>query len=171
MLLFSMLLSGCYFHPRSPKEFPPQLKTIHFAPTKQYSTLSIELRSLFHSMDVHLTKHAKQAPYTISVTHDQFTYVRADVVDATLPSTMTFTQTATITIVDNQTKKTVLTNNFSTSQALTLNANQVYTAGSNDLVKQELNHELLSLIYYWFISTNTKTALQHANHPQSTAKP
>lgn len=169
-LLFLMILelSGCYFHPRSPTEFPVALKTMYFSPEKKYSTLSIQLRALFHSMNADLVASTNEAPFTVKISNDVFSYIRATVVDATLPSTMTYTQTATVSVIDNKTNKPLTSQTFTTTQAITLNANQVYTAGANDLVRQQLNHELVSLIYYWLISTNTKNAINHANQPRAT---
>lgn len=168
MLLLCTGISGCYFHPRSPADFPTQLKPLYFAPERDYSTLAIQLRALFNSMNAAQVKNASLAVYTVKITHDYFSFSRADVVDATLPSTMLFTQTATVSVIDNHSNKVLAKQTFTTSNSVTLNANQVYTANSNDLIRQELNHNLISLIYYWLISTNTKNAIAtNANHPKT----
>lgn len=168
LLFFSVFLSSCYFTPRSVSDFPTQLKTLYFEPEEQFSTLAIQLKALLVSMDTTFIKKDQKTGVTLKLTNDHFSFLRADVVNATLPSTMSFTQTGTISLIDNKTAKTLATQTFSTSEAITLNANQVYTAGSNDLVRQELNHQLISLIYYWLISTNTKNALAHADQPKTT---
>ncbi|MDP1574577.1 MAG: hypothetical protein Q8L78_06580 [Coxiellaceae bacterium] len=167
VLMFCLMIAGCYFHPRSPADFPTQLKTVYFAPEREFSTLAIQLRALLKSMDVRCVKNPSDATYTLKITHDYFSYTRADVVDATLPSTMSFTQVATISVIDNRNTKVLVSQLFSSSNTVILNANQVYTASSNDLIRQELNHNLISLIYYWLISMNTKNAIAHANNAKT----
>ena len=167
LVVLCLVITGCYFHPRSPADFPPQLKTVYFAPERQFSTLAIQLRALLKSMNVTCVKNPADANYTLKITHDYFSYSRADVVDATLPSTMSFTQTANISVIDNRSTKVLAKQTFNTSNTVVLNANQVYTANSNDLIRQELNHNLISLIYYWLISTNTKNAIANANNAKT----
>lgn len=162
--LISTMLTGCGFAPRSQASFPASLHTLYFSPEKPYSPLTAQLKLLLRSMRVKIVEKTSEAPYSLLVSHDQFSYGRAEVVNANLPTTMNFVQTATISIQDNRTRHMVATNDFNTQQSLTLNANQIYTTNANDYMKQTLNREMTSLIYYWLTSKNIKNALDHATH-------
>ena len=167
IVLFCFICSGCGFHLRSESSIPSELKNIYFSSTRPYSTLSLQMYTLFRSMDMHLVKNQADARFSIFVTRDNFSYSRPDIVDTTLPTTISFLHSATITIKDNKFKDTVASQSFTATQTLTLNVNQIYTANSNDLIKQQLNRRISYLIYYWLISKNTKMALHDASHTKS----
>ena len=170
VITLCFLCSGCGFHMRSASTFQPQLKTIYFSSSKAYSALSIQLKGLLTAMGAKLVNHPSDARYALIITRDFFTNSRPDVVDTTLPTTINYSYSATATIKDTQLNKTVATQSFFTSQTLVLNVNQVYTANANELVKQQLNRRIISLIYYWLISIDIKMALQDADHTQPTSK-
>lgn len=162
LFFLAMILCGCSFVPRSAIAFPDELKPLYFSTVKPYSTLSNQLNALFRSMDVTLVKQKSAAPFSIVVSYDHFSYARPDIVDATLPSSINYSQSSTVSIVNNKNGATVASQSFTTTQSITINANQIYTMNANDLVRQELNRQMTSLIYYWLISYNTKVALHHA---------
>ena len=167
VILCCILISGCGFQLRSKANFPRELNTVYFTAAKPYSPLSVQLNDLFQSMGVHIVKSKSNARFSILISHDNFAYSRPDIVNATLPTSINFIQSATITIVDNKNNKTIVSRSFSTAQSLTLNANQIYTSNANDLIQHELNREIVSVIYYWLVSKNTKDALNHANIVQT----
>ena len=152
VIIFALLITACGFHLRSPADFPSELHYVYFTSVAPYSSLSAEMRALLKSMNVVLTKNKNEAPYTIHISEDAFTDTRPAVIDATLPTTIAFTKTACINIIDNHTKKIILTRTLSPSASITLNANQIYSDNANDMIKQTLNRELISLIYYWLVS-------------------
>lgn len=162
IMICAILMTGCAFHFRSPKYFPSELKTLYFSPERPNSTLSQQLTALFRSMHAHLVKSSSQARFSVVVTRDHFEYSRPDIVDATLPSTLNFIQSAKINIIDNQSKQVIATREFATSQSLTLTANQMYTAYANNLIEEELNRQIVLVVYYWLTSHNMKDALHHA---------
>ena len=160
--------AGCSFAPRSKIAFPDELNRIYFSADKPYSALSNQLNTLFRSMGVQLVKQKSNAPFSIQISGDNFSYSRPDIVDTTLPTNINYSQSATVAIENNKNHTTIASQAFSTSQTITLNANQIYTANANSIVRQALNRQLTSFIYYWLISSNTKAALYHANHTQTT---
>src|SRR3990167_2825886 len=162
ILFIGFLLSSCSFHLRNAQSFSPELNNLYFNSDKPFNVVSTQLRSLLESNQLHLAKKESDARFSLVISDDVFSYSRPDVVNASLPTTMNFIQTATATIEDNLTHKTIISQTFSTTQSLTLNANQIYTADSNDFMKRELTRNMVSLIYYWLISTNTKEAVHHA---------
>lgn len=162
------ILSGCEFHMRSAASFPSELHTLYFSTDKPYSALSIQLKELLHSMQVHITNKQSNARFSLIISNDTFSYSRPEIVDTTLPTSITFVHSVTVSIRDNTSNTIITSESFSASQILVLNVNQIYTANANELVKQQLNRRIASLIYYWLRSINTKTALKHANNANST---
>ena len=154
--------------PRSINTFPDELKPVYFSSVKPYSILSNQLNELFQSMDIPLEKQASKAPFSIIVSYDNFSYSLPDIVDSTLPTNINYSQSSTISIINNRTHATVITTSFTTTQSVTINANQIYTSNANDLVKQSLNRQMVSLIYYWLISSKTKAALHDATITKTT---
>ena len=161
ILSFCLITSACSFVPRSKNAFPDELNRIHFSPSKPDSALSTQLNALFRSMDVKVVKNNAPAPFSIVVTNDNFSYGRPDIVDSTLPTTISFSQSAHIAI-ENSKGAMVAEQPFITTQTITINANQIYTSDANELVRQALNQQMVTLIYYWLISFNTKAALHNA---------
>ncbi|HLD84266.1 MAG TPA: hypothetical protein VI844_00685 [Coxiellaceae bacterium] len=161
--LFIFFLSSCSFEPRSARYFPKELDRVYLSTEKPYSPLATNFNALLRSMHAEVVKKNSDAPYSIIISNDVFSYSRPVMVDSSLPSTLNFSQTATLTIRNNKNDHDVLSKVFSTAQSLTLNANQIYTQNANTLIQQSLNREMISLIYYWLISSHTKDALQHVH--------
>src|SRR3990167_6238613 len=136
--LSCLLMSGCGFHLRSTTSTPPELQQVYFSTSTPYSPLSTNLRRLLTTMHIKVVKNVAQAPFSIIISRDRFSYGRPDVVNTTLTSYMNYMQTATVVILNNQTHKIAVRNDFTTTQSLTLNVNQIYTADRNGLVQQEL---------------------------------
>lgn len=167
---FCLLSAGCAFQLRSKAMISSELYQLHFSPERPYSELSTQLNTLFRSLGIVLVKKESQAHYSLVITNDLFSYSRPDVVDASLPATLNFLQTAHISIQDTRTHKTVASQEFTVNHTLTLNANQIYTADANDLIREKLNREIVSLIYYWLISSQTKESIHHADISSTTRR-
>lgn len=162
LLLALSLLNGCGFHLRGTSSTPPELQQVYFSTNTPDSPLSTGLRRLLKAMHSNVVKNVAQAPFSIMLSRDKFSYGRPDIVNTTLTSYMNYMQTATIVIINNQTHKIAITKDFSLTQSLTLNVNQIYTTDRNELIQREFSKEMTLLIYYWLISTQTTKALQHA---------
>ena len=146
---------------------PDELNKIYFSPIKPDSVLTTQLNELFRSLHIQLVKQQSSAPFSVIISRDHFSYSRPDFVDTTLPTTISFSQFATISIENNKNHKTVAKKEFVTTLSVTLNANQIYTADANNLMQRQLCQQLVTLIYYWFIASNTQAALYYANHPKT----
>jgi hypothetical protein len=168
IFIFCLCMTGCAFHARSKSMIASELYQVYFEPERPYSELSIQIKSFFDSLGIKLVKNKSQAPFSIIVSNDLFSYSRPDIVDASLPTTLNFSQTAFIEILNNHSHKVVASREFNADQSLTLNANQIYTADSNSLIRQQLNRQIVSLIYYWLISSQTKESIHDANHIKTT---
>lgn len=159
LCLLSFLLCSCSFELRSPKAFPDELKQIHYVSTKQSSPLSTQLLALLHSMHTEILPAQHHAAVTVSLSNDHFSYSRPDIIDSTLPSVINFSQSATVKLINNKTHHVIAEKTFITSQSITINANQIYTRDANNTVSAALNEQMITLIYYWITSSNTKAAL------------
>lgn len=125
--------------------------------------LSTQLNMLFGSLNVVRVKKPSEAPFSVIITRDHFSYSKPDFVDTTLPTTISYSQFANVEIENNRNHKTVAKKIFATGIAVTLNANQIYTADANNLIQRELSQQLVTVIYYWFIASNTQAKLHYAN--------
>lgn len=162
MIGLCFLSAGCTFQLRSKAMISSKLYQLYFLPEKPYSELSTQLNTLFRSLGIVLVKKKSQAHFVLVITNDLFSYSRPDVVDASLPATLNFLQTAHVEIRDTHTNKMVAAQEFTVNHILTLNANQIYTSDANDLIREKLNREIVSLVYYWLISSQTKDSIHHA---------
>ncbi|MCX7121254.1 MAG: hypothetical protein NTZ67_05725 [Gammaproteobacteria bacterium] len=168
VVVFSFICAGCGFHMRSASDFPPQLKTVYFSSGKPYSALTTRLITLFQSMNIQVVKKQSKAQFSIVLSKDRFIYSRPDIVDTTLPTSINFSHSAMITVINNKNKKEIMSHYFIAAESLTLNVNQIYTINDNTLIRQQLDRKIASLIYYWLTSNNIKTALDHASSTQAT---
>lgn len=168
IILFCLFGSGCGLHLRDKSMISSNLYDLYFLPEKPYDELSTQLRTLFQSLGIKLVKSKKQARFSIIINMDLFSYSRPDVVDASLPVTLNFIKTASIEIQDNHTNRIITSRDFAVNQSLTLNANQIYTRDANNLIQRQLTRQVVSLIYYWLISTQTKNMLNYAAHIKTT---
>src|SRR3990167_2016658 len=119
IIFLTLLLCSCAFTPRSASSFPDELKPVYFSSVKPYSKLSNELNMLFQSMNITLVKQKSAAPFSIIVSYDNFSYSRPDIVDSTLPTNINYSQSCTISVVNNKNKKTVISDSFTTTQSVT----------------------------------------------------
>jgi hypothetical protein len=162
IILICILCSGCGFRMRSVSSFPQPLHSAYFSVEKRYSLLSIAMNQLFHSTNVCSSKSEMQSRFTVALSNDFFTHSEPDIVDTTLPTYIDYSQSALISIIDNANHQVIASKSFTTTQSLTLNTNQIYTNTGENLIRDQITHQMISLIYYWLSSTQVKTALQHA---------
>jgi len=149
---------------RSSKAIPYQLRTIYFSPIKPYSALSNKLKTTLTAIHVKLKDNPTQAPFTLAITQDDFVTSRAEITNANLPSSISYTQTATIAISSNTTKKVIISKSFSASVSVILNVNQLYMPSSDYEIKNTLNQAVVTQIYYWITTDNLKMLLKNATH-------
>lgn len=160
--LCSLLVAACGFHARSKAHFPKTLHTLYLAPEKPYSQLTTKLTALLKAMDVRLVNSPQSAQFSLTTSQDHFSSSHAEVVNANLPTTINYSQTSVISIKDNATQKVIASQPFNAKMSLTLNANQIYTPTTNTELRNTLNQDIVSRVYYWLISANIKSLLNHA---------
>ena len=172
ILLLVTALTGCGFRPRSAADIPPQLHPVYLSTRNPYSAFTTELRAMFKSLHIGLAKSRFSAPYTIKISHYRFTQSNSTITTTTLAVTFTYETTLDISILDPTGKRIAGPKTVSAVRSLVQTASQVYTPGSVTLVKQELRPDVISHIYYFLVSGDTKTALDKFNlspkkHPSS----
>ncbi len=164
ILIGCALLTGCGFKMRSYHAFPNALRNIYFSPKKPYSPLTVKLKALLLAMRVTLKDKPVNAPFSIIITRDNFSASRSDIINAHLPSSISYTQTAGISIKNNALKKIIASKFFASSESVTLNANQLYMPSTDYEIKNTLNQEIVTQVYYWLTTTNIKMLLHHATN-------
>lgn len=160
---FCIFCTSCAFKPRSKAQTPIQLHQVYLSYEKPHSPFATQFTELLKSVGAMPVMLQSQAPFSIITTKDKFTYAQPPVVNASLPSSINYTQEINLEIQNNRNQKIIASGNFSTSQSITLNANQIYTSNSDEFMIHELNREMSLQAYYWIVSKNIKNKLNHAN--------
>ena len=160
-LLGVFLLSGCGFHPRRARDIPPSLHTLYLKTQNPYNPFITQLKALLTSLDIKLVKHHSQAPYTLNVINVVFSQSNPAITTTTLAVSFTYSLNVTIQINDRSGKAVTPLKTLHATRSISQNASQVYTPGTATLVKQELQHDIISQIYYVLVSNNLRKSIQH----------
>jgi len=160
VILFCLLSSGCGFKLRSHDSQKINLSKVYLSTERPYSPLTTGLCALLHAAGVQLVKHRKQAKYALVITKDVFSASEPEIVNASLPSTIGFSKTATLVLKNNRNHTVIAKKTFEATRALTLNRNQIYTKNANPDIQKSLNDELILFINYWLV-TNTESLSKH----------
>lgn len=162
MVSLTFLIAGCGFKLRGHDAIPKKLHRFHFSPSRTYSTTSIALRSLFTSLNLNYQQPKTSARLVIATSHDRFSHSAPSTVNASLPTSMTYSQTITLSIKSPKKNNTLIKQTFSATKSVTLNANQIYTAVDNISIEEALSRKIVNQIYYWLISYKVRDTLNHA---------
>lgn len=163
LITLCCLLTACGFQLRSKNELPASLHQLVLIPLKPYSKFTTLLKEMINSMGIKLLpEKSKQARFALVITKDDFTHSRAQSVNANLPTSASYSQTAEVEIKDLKTGAILTSNTFSKSESQSLNTNQLYTPGTNRVAVSSLNEQIVAQIFYWLSSHNIKKILDHA---------
>ena len=165
-VLSVLFLSGCGFHPRRSTDIPPQLRVLYVKTQQPYTPLITQLKAMLKSLNIKLAQRNTEAPYTLNITDIAFSQSNPPITTTTLAISFTYSLNVTASITDRDGKDLIPQKNLHASRYISQNASQVYTPGTATLVRQELNRDIISQIYYLLISNNLRRALNHV--PQST---
>lgn len=167
IILFCLLCSGCGFKLRSHDQYHMTLTHLYLSTEKPYSPLTTDLCALFQANDVQLVRRKNQAKYSLVITNDLFSYSEPEVVNASLPTTIGFSKTATLTLKNNENHSVIASKTFSATRSLTLNRNQIYTKNANPDIQKSLNNELILFIHYWLVSATKNLTEHHEIKPKT----
>lgn len=164
ILVSTLLLTGCGFHPRRANDVPPELHTLYLKSSKPYSPLITQLRSMLASLNIKLVNKQSDAPYTLNVSNIVFSQSNPPITTTTLAVSFSYTMSVSVHIQARDGKQLIPTKSLSAQRSISQNASQVYTPGTATLAKQELRRDIISQIYYVLISNNLRNAL-HVHKP------
>ena len=166
-------LTACGFRPRSARDIPPPLRTIYLDTPNPYSQLTVQLRRTLQAVDVHVTKTAQAAPVTLRIINSRWSYYIPTILYSGNATKYSYTLTVTFALETRNGKVAVGPKTLGYTRTLLQNANQVYTPNATRLMKREITHTMVTLIYDFLISNNTSQALnkalahEHARHPST----
>ena len=159
VILASLALLGCGFHFHNINELPPELHTIYLDCDNPYDTVAVELKETLSALKVTLVTSPQKALYTLHLTKSTSVSTQPSISDITLATTVSFTQTIKASLINNHTKKIILTQPFTESIVQTLNQNQITTNSTATLGGQGLPRALAADIYVWLITQQVAHAI------------
>jgi LPS-assembly lipoprotein len=164
LLISLSLLSACGFHLSDSTDIPKQLKTMYLTAGKPYTSFMRQLRTSLVDHGITLVDDQNSAKYTINITANDLTYTESGL--STNESTRNYSVNSNVSyvITDKAGKAIVPSTSFSTSQTITLFANQLLT-NTNELqtAQTELERQNIEKFYDHLESINTRKLLNHPN--------
>jgi len=163
VIVLALSLTGCAFHPRSAADIPPQLHHVFLDTKNPYSAFTTQFKAMLRSLNITLDKTRHLAPYTIKITHYKFSQSNPPITTTSLAVTFTYSISLKISIQSQSGKTIEGPRSLGASRSLVQSASQVYTPGTATLTKQELQRDVISQIYYFLVSEDTRHALDKFN--------
>jgi len=161
-------LTGCAFRARSSADIPSQLHHVYLETKNPYSTFSTQFAAMLRALHITLDKTPHMAPYTIKISHYKFLQSNPAITTTSLAVTFTYSLDLSVSILSKSGKIIAGPKSLRAWRSIVQNASQVYTPGTATLAKQELQRDIISQIYYFLVSEDTRHALdkptQHHVH-------
>ena len=98
---------------------------------------------------------------SFNITSDQITYNNSDIVDSNTPASYTFSETTTFEI-DHKGKTIYGPITLSSSTTLSMSQQSIYAGGVTGVIRQELNNNIIVLLYNALTASSTKNAISAA---------
>jgi outer membrane lipopolysaccharide assembly protein LptE/RlpB len=155
-----MSVSACALHTRNVDQLPQALHTMRFNAADTVSIdLSQAVQQQFKALGVIWTnKH--NAPQ-LNILSDQITYSSSNQFDSNTPSSFSFTEVTNYSITYHN-KVIYGPTSVAASTSMTMNQQSIYAGGTTDIVRQQLNNNIVTLLYNRLIAGDTKTAINKA---------
>jgi LPS-assembly lipoprotein len=167
-------LTSCGFHLRNQNELPPQLHTIYFQSNDSYDPMQILLKNSLQGMGINTVDNPQQAAITLNIISSSLTHDNPNVVSSDQATTYNFYDTAIFNLINNKTKQPLIANQtVAFSRTLILQPNEILeTSSSVDILKQEMNREMVFRIINILNSKNIQKALNtNGNKTGTTSTP
>jgi len=164
IIALSLSLTGCAFRQHKASNIPLPLHHIYLETKNPYSVFTTQFTSMLRSLNITLANTHHTAPYTIKISTYNFSKNTPAITTTTLIVTSTYTLSLNISILDKSGKMIIGPKSLRASQSTVQSASQVYTPGTATLAKQALRRDIISQIYYFLISENTRRALDKNSH-------
>lgn len=160
IIWMTITLLGCGFHFRNIEELPLPLHTIYLDCDNPYDSVAVGMKETLTALKVTLVSSPKQALYTLHLSKSVSSSTQPSISDITLATTISFTQSINASLINNATKKTLITQLFTETVVQTLNQNQITTNSTAVLGNQDLPRALASDLYIWLTTKQVTHALE-----------
>lgn len=137
-----ILLSGCGFHLRNAKFFPPELKKIYLEAENPYGPFEITFKKSLRASGIKLVDNPLQAPLILHISSN-YSYAVTSSGSSTQARVYTLYYTATFSILDQKRKTLLGPNTVSVSKNLSLAPNEIFEVSTQTVTaKQDMENEL-----------------------------
>ena len=163
VLFLPLSLTACGFHLRNQYDVPPQLNTLYVQSIKPQGNLTTQFKASLRSLNVHVTDQASQAPYTISITNENFSQTGNLMGTVQQVNLLTITYTVTFALKNSQQQIIAGPWIVSSSNSYLQNANQVLSdSAMTATLQQQLVRNTVDKMLQYLNATNTRNKLQHS---------
>lgn len=168
-MLLTLVCTSCHWQLRSPNEVPPQLKVLYLDAGSVESHFLVKLKNLLESMHIQKVAHPTLAPFALRVSNYSLVRNNPSVSTTNVAITYIFTLQVTVAILGTDGHIIVPPRQIVATRNITVNVNQIFTINSTNLFQQELQREVINLMYYWLTSESTQRLLVSAQENQAHA--
>lgn len=110
-----------------------------------------QLKNQFQSVGIQLTPTLQQAPVSLRILDLHYFHNNPNIVTNSFAVAYTYTLSITVQLFDAQGRSIAGPKTFSASESITLSTNQVLIPGAYTVTRQQLQREVITLVYYWVI--------------------
>jgi LPS-assembly lipoprotein len=161
LMVLCLLTSQCGFRLKSSDRLPPQLKTLYISSHQPYDKLTLSLKQTLILLGVHLTTNPKEANVRLNLLETTFSHSAPDITTSDKARTYTVTYQLRFELQDSQGKNLLSNQKISISRSLTINPGQtLYSNNELNVVKQEMEREIITLLLYRLESKPVREALR-----------
>lgn len=161
IICLSINLTAC-FKFRSKKDLPVQLDPLHLDVPKNQLSINEKLTYLFTSLGITLTQHAKQAPYTLRVSHIRFHYSDPALLTTQTAVHYTFTLSCEAALYWQNGMLAAGPRSITAEQTLIANVGELYLPTAVAYNKDQLEREVVGDIFNWLESVEVHKAVAKA---------
>ncbi|HLD16527.1 MAG TPA: hypothetical protein VJB02_02300 [Coxiellaceae bacterium] len=154
-----LLLSSCGFHLRNASDIPPSLRILYLETGPSYIGFSASLRRTLTAMDVYVVDAATKAPVTLKITNIAFSHNNPSITSTSDVVSYTYTFHFDYQLLDAHGCPLSKVNSIETHQSILLNAQQIYSASSDALVKPQLQQDAITLLLNRLTTQKTQQQL------------
>jgi len=161
LLILVLLTSACSFQKRSAANIPPPLRTLYVSSSDPYGSLTTEIKTMLRSVNIHLVKHPLESDYILKINSIRFSHSTPVITTTLFVTTVKYYLYVNLSLLKMKRQGTIIQKTLVAFSSVSQDTNQVYTPDVSTLLKNELERDITTQIYYLLISTNTRSALEH----------
>ena len=147
IILINNGLLSCGFKPRSSNDIPPRFRVLYLDSSNSYDPLVIQLSRTLRAFNVHLTKTRETAPVTLQINYIRWKIVIPAILYSSNATTYFYTLSVGLILKTQDGQPIKKLKNLTITCSLLQNSNQMYTPNATNLMKLEMTHMMIKLIY------------------------